>query len=387
MTESATLKMTQLGRELSTQGHDVISLSIGQPDFDTPEYIKAAAVEALKEGYTQYTPVPGLLELREAICTKFERDNGLKFTPNQIVVSTGAKQSLHNLCMALLDKGDEVIIFTPYWVTYSDIIGLTEAVPKFLFAGIENDYKVTPEQVAAAISDRTKLILFSSPCNPTGSVYSQEELAAIAEVIAPHQNIYIISDEIYEHINFIGKHYSIGTFDAVKDRTITVNGFSKGFAMTGWRLGYIGAPLAIAKACVKHQSQVTSGTNAFAQKAAITALLADMKPTYDMRAQYLKRRDLVIELLSAIPGLKVNKPEGAFYIFPDISHFMGKRVGNKLIKNSEDFCFYMLNEAHVALVPGSSFGAERHFRISYAASEMQLREAISRVGRVLEDFV
>ena len=387
MAESATLKMSQLGRELRAKGHDVISLSLGEPDFDTPDHIKEAAKRALDEGYTKYTPVPGLLELREAICTKFKRDNGLEFTPNQIVVSTGAKQSLHNLCMALLDDGDEALIFSPYWVTYSEIVALAGGVPVDVFAGIENDYKVTAAQVEAAITPKTKIVLFSSPCNPTGSVYLKHELEAIANVIGKYENVYVISDEIYEYINFVGKHSSIGTFDSVKDRTITVNGFAKGFAMTGWRLGYIGAPLVIAKACAKHQGQVTSGANAFAQKAAAYALLADLTPTHKMREQFLKRRDMVLGLLREIPGLKVNEPEGAFYVFPDISNFMGKRFGNQAIKNSQDFCIYMLNEAHVALVPGGAFGAEGYFRMSYAASETQLREAIKRIKTALNKLV
>jgi len=383
MAESATLKMSQLGRELRAKGHDVISLSLGEPDFDTPEHIKAAAKQALDEGFTKYSPVPGLLELREAVCTKFKRDNGLEFTPNQIVVSTGAKQSLHNLCQALLNDGDEAVIFSPYWVTYSEIVKMAGGVPVDVFAGIDKDYKVTAEQVEAAITDKTKIVLFSSPCNPTGSVYLAEELEAIANVIGKHENVYIISDEIYEYINFTGKHCSIGTFDAVKDQTITVNGFAKGFAMTGWRLGYIGAPLEVAKACAKHQGQVTSGANTFAQKAAVTALLSDMTPSFKMREEFLKRRNMVLELLREIPGLKVNEPEGAFYVFPDISNFMGKSAGDIKINNSEDFCIYMLNEAHVALVPGGAFGAEGYFRMSYAASEEQLREAIDRIKKAL----
>lgn len=387
MSESATLKMSQLGRELKAKGHDVISLSLGEPDFDTPEHIKAAAKQALDDGYTKYTPVPGLLELREAICTKFKRDNNLEFSPNQIVVSTGAKQSLHNLCQALLNEGDEAVIFSPYWVTYSEIVKLAGGVPVDVFAGIENDYKVTAEQVEAAITDKTKIVLFSSPCNPTGSVYLEHELAAIANAIGKYEHVYVIADEIYEYINFVGKHSSIGTFDAVKDRTITVNGFAKGYAMTGWRLGYIGAPLEIAKACGKHQGQVTSGPNAFAQKGAITALLGDMNPTYEMRKEFLKRRDMVLSLLREIPGLKVNEPEGAFYVFPDIQNFMGKSAGDTVINNSEDFCIYMLNEAHVALVPGGAFGAEGYFRMSYAASEAQLREAIARIKKAITKLV
>ncbi len=384
MAESATLKMSQLARELRAEGKDVISLSLGQPDFDTPDHIKEAAKKALDEGFTKYTPVPGLLELREAICTKFKRDNDLEFTPNQVVVSTGAKQSLHNLCHAFLDDGDEVVIFSPYWVTYSEIVSLAGGVPIDVFAGIENDYKVTAAQVDAAITDKTKFVLFSSPCNPTGSVYLAEELEAIANVIGKYEHVYVVSDEIYEYINFVGHHSSIGTFDAVKDKTVTVNGFAKGYAMTGWRLGYIGAPLHIAKACAKHQGQVTSGTNAFAQKAAVTALLADMTPTYEMRKEFRRRRDMVLGLLREIPGLKVNEPEGAFYVFPDIRNFIGKRTGDTIINNSSDFCMYMLTEAHVALVAGVSFGAEGYFRMSYAASEAQLREAIKRIKGALE---
>lgn len=386
MAESATLKMSQLARELRAEGNDVISLSLGEPDFDTPDHIKEAAKKALAEGFTKYTPVPGLLELREAICTKFKRDNGLEFTPNQVVVSTGAKQSLHNLCHALLDEGDEVVIFSPYWVTYSEIVSLAGGVPIDVFAGIENDYKVTAAQVDAAITDKTKFVLFSSPCNPTGSVYLAEELEAIANVIGKYEQVYVVSDEIYEYINFVGHHSSIGTFAAVKDKTITVNGFAKGYAMTGWRLGYIGAPLHIAKACAKHQGQVTSGTNAFAQKAAVTALLADMTPTHTMRKEFRRRRDMVLGLLSDIPGLKVNEPEGAFYVFPDIRHFIGKRTGDIIINNSSDFCMYLLTEAHVALVAGVSFGAEGYFRMSYAASEAQLREAIDRIKKALEQL-
>ena len=385
MEESATLKMSQLARELRSKGHDVISLSIGEPDFDTPAHIKEAAKKALDDGFTKYTPVPGIPELREAICTKFKRDNDLTFTPNQIVVSNGAKQSLHNLCQALLNEGDEALVFSPYWVSYSEIIRLAGGVPVEVFAGIENDYKVTPEQVEAAITDRTKIVIFSSPCNPTGSVYLENELEAIAGVLGEYENIYIIADEIYEYINFTGKHCSIGTFESVKDRTITVNGFAKGYAMTGWRLGYIGAPLEIAKACSKHQGQVTSGANAFSQKAAAYALLADMTPTHKMREEFLKRRDMVIGLLRDIPGLKVNEPEGAFYVFPDISEFMGKKIGGQVIENSEAFCTYLLNEAHVAVVPGISFGAEGYFRMSYAASEEQLREAIRRIKEALKE--
>ncbi|MBX2871005.1 MAG: pyridoxal phosphate-dependent aminotransferase [Saprospiraceae bacterium] len=379
MAESATIKMAQLARGLKAEGHDVISLSLGEPDFDTPQHIKDAAKKALDEGFTKYTPVPGLLELRQAIHTKFKRDNGLNYDVSQIVVSNGAKQSIANVCLSILDPGDEVVILAPYWVTYSEIVKLAEGVPVLVKAGIEQDYKVTKEQLQAAITERTKAVLFSSPCNPTGSVYSKEELEDIADVVAAHDDIFIIADEIYEYINFTGKHISIGSFDAVKDRTVTVNGFSKGFSMTGWRLGYIGAPKTIAAACSKIQGQFTSGANAFAQKAAAYALLADMGPSTKMRETFLTRRDLVIDGLSQIPGFKVNRPEGAFYLFPDISSYFGKSDGETTINNANDFCDYILRTVHVAIVTGSAFGADNCFRLSYAASEEQLIEAIARI--------
>ncbi len=380
MAESATLKMSQLARDLRAKGHDVISLSIGEPDFDTPQHIKDAAVEALKDGFTKYTPVPGLPELRKAIQTKFKRDNDLDYDLSQIVVSNGAKQSIANLSLALLDKGDEVIIFSPYWVSYYEIIRLGEGTPVILDADIEKDFKVTADQLEAAINDKTKFILFSSPCNPTGSVYTHDELKAIADVVAKHDDLYIVSDEIYEYINFTGKHASIGSFENVKDRTITVNGFSKGFAMTGWRLGYMGAPEWIAKACSKMQGQFTSGASAFGQKAAAHALLSDMTPTHKMKEAFLKRRDMVIGLLKEIPGFKVNHPQGAFYIFPDISHYYGKSDGTTTVNNADDFANYILQNAHVAIVSGSAFGDDNCFRLSYAASEETLREAIRRIA-------
>lgn len=380
MAESATIKMAQMARELKAQGHDVISLSLGEPDFDTPDHIKEAAKKALDEGYTKYTPVPGLVELRKAIQTKFKRDNKLDFEVTQIVVSNGAKQSIANLSLALLDEGDEVIIFAPFWVSYSEIVKLGGGVPVLISAGIEEDYKVSAQQVADAITPRTKAVLFSSPCNPTGSVYTHEELDAIATEIAKHEDIYIIADEIYEYINFSDRHVSIGSFPQVKDRTITVNGFSKGFAMTGWRLGYMGAPKEVASACAKIQGQFTSGANAFAQKAAAYALEADMRPTDAMREAFLKRRDMVIAGLSAIPGFKVNNPVGAFYSFPDISSFFGKSDGDLTINNSDDFCEYLLNKAYVAVVTGAAFGAPDCFRLSYAASDDTLKEAIQRIA-------
>lgn len=386
MAESATIKMSNLARELRAEGHDVIALSLGEPDFDTPDHIKEAAKKALDEGYTKYTPVPGLVELRDAIKTKFKRDNNLDYDLDQIVVSNGAKQSIANLSLALLDEGDECIILAPYWVSYFEIIRLSGANPVIVGAGIDQDYKVSIEQLKAAINEKTKMVLFSSPCNPTGSVYSKEELKAFADEIAKHEQITIVSDEIYEYINFGDKHFSIGTFENVKDQTVTVNGFAKGFAMTGWRLGYIGGPAWIAKACTKIQGQFTSGANAFGQKAAADALLADMTPTHEMREAFRRRRDMMLDLLSEIPGLKVNQPIGAFYIFPDISALFGKSADGMTINNADDFCEYILHKAHVAVVTGSAFGADNCFRISYAASDEQLKESAARIKKAVAEL-
>ncbi len=384
MSESATIKMAQMARDLAAQGHHVISLSLGEPDFDTPDHIKEAAKKALDDGYTKYTPVPGLVELRQAIVNKFKRDNNLDFEIDQIVVSNGAKQSIANLSLTLLDEGDEVVVLAPYWVSYYEIIRLGGGTPVILPAGIDQDFKVTPEQLDAAINDKTKFIIFSSPCNPTGSVYTEEELHALAKVVAKYERVHIVSDEIYEYINFVGRHISIGAFPEVKDRTITVNGFAKGFAMTGWRLGYIGAPKWIAKACAKIQGQFTSGATAFGQKAAAYALNSDMSPSHKMRDAFLTRKKMVQELLAEIPGFKVNDPQGAFYIFPDISAHFGKSVDGRLIQNANDFCEYILETAHVAVVTGSAFGADECFRLSYAASEEDLREAIRRIKAAVE---
>lgn len=383
MNESATIKMAQMGRDLKAKGFDVINLSLGEPDFDTPAHIKEAAKKALDDGYTKYTPVPGLQELREAIVRKFKRDNSLEFAVNQIVVSNGAKQTIANLCLALLNEGEEVILFAPYWVSYFEIVKMAGGVPVEVYAGVEQDFKVTPDQVAAAITDRTKAVIFSSPCNPTGSVYSREELEAIAEVIAPHEQIVVISDEIYEYINFTGHHASIGTIPSLKNRTATVNGFAKGYAMTGWRLGYMGAPKYLAEACAKIQGQFTSGANSFSQKAAVYALDADLEPTWNMRDEFLHRRDILIELLEKIPGFKVNRPEGAFYIFPDISDYFGKTDGNTVIRTADDFCEFLLLNAHVATVGGDAFGAPKCFRISYAAAEEDIRTAIRRIAEAV----
>lgn len=383
MEESATLKMTQMARDLAAKGINVISLSIGEPDFDTPDHIKEAAKKALDEGYTKYTPVPGLVELKQAISTKFKRDNNLDYKPSQIIVSNGAKQSIANICLSLLDEGDEVVILAPYWVSYSEIVKLAGGESVLVKSGIETDFKVSAEQVEAAITDRTKAILFSSPCNPTGSVYTAEELHAIAKVVAKYEGVYIISDEIYEYITFAGSHVSIGSFEEAKDRTITVNGFSKGFAMTGWRLGYIGAPQEIADACNKIQGQITSGATSFGQKAAAYALLSDMTSTYKMRDAFQQRRDMIRDLLSQIPGLKVNNPQGAFYIFPDVSNYFGKSNGEMTVQNADDMAEFLLQYAHVAVVSGSAFGEDKCIRISYAASEEELREAVKRIGEGL----
>lgn len=379
MAESETLRMAALARELNAKGFEVINLSIGEPDFDTPEHIKAAAVQALQEGFTKYTPVPGIPELRQAICTKFKRDNNLDFKPSQIVVSNGAKQSLANLFFSLLDDGDEVLVLAPYWVSYIEMVKIAGGKPVIVSAGIEQDYKPTPAQIEAAISSRTKALLFSSPCNPTGSVFSKEELYAIARIVAKYPQITILSDEIYEYINFTGRHFSIGAFEEVRDRTVTINGFSKGFAMTGWRLGYIGAPEWLAAACSKVQGQFTSGANSFGQKAAVTALLSDLTPTHEMRDAFLHRRNVVTELLGRIPGFKVNLPQGAFYSFPDISAFFGKTDGEFTIRNADDFSEFLLHKAHVAMVSGTAFGADQCIRLSFAASEEELRTAIHRI--------
>ncbi len=383
MAESETLKMAKMARELRAQGHDVISLSLGEPDFDTPQHIKEAAKAALDRGETKYTPVAGTLELRQAIVQKFKRDNNMDFDATQIVVSTGAKQSIWNVCQALLNPGDECIIFAPYWVSYSEIVKMAEAVPVLVSGGIEQDFKVTAAQVAAAITPRTKMVLFSSPCNPTGSVFTHDELESIAAEIAKHDNIYIVADEIYEVINFTGKHVSIGSFPSVKDRTITVNGFAKGFAMTGWRLGYIGAPKEIAAACEKIQGQVTSGANSFSQGAAAVALNSDMSPSIAMRDEFLKRRELVISLLNDIPKIKTNRPTGAFYAFPDVSAYFGMSDGVTIIKDADDFCDYLMLNCYVAVVSGNAFGAPDCFRLSYAASEAQLTEAVRRIKEAL----
>lgn len=386
MKESATLAMAQMARDVANKGHHVISLSLGQPDFDTPMHIKEAAKQALDGGYTKYTPVAGLLELRKAIVQKFKRDNDLDFDLNQVTVANGAKQTIYNICHATLDPGDEVIIFTPYWVSYSAIVSLAGGTVVPVSASIENDFKITAKQLENAITDKTKLVLFSSPCNPTGSVYSFDELEAIANVIFKHDDILIIADEIYEYINFTGKHVSIGSFDVVKDRTITVNGMSKGFAMTGWRIGYMGGPAWVIAACNKVQGQCTSGASAFGQMGAAHALTADLKPTLEMKAEFLKRKRMILEMINEIPGIESNDPEGAFYIFPDVSATFGKSDGTDTINSADDFAMQLLTKGHVAVVSGSSFGDDNCIRISYASSEEDLKEAFRRIDKFVRSY-
>ena len=380
LAESATLAMARMSRELQAKGVNIIALSLGEPDFDTPEFIKEAAKKAIDDNFSHYTPVPGLPELRSSISAKFKRDNHLEYTPDQIVVSTGAKQSLANVCLSLLDPEDEVLLPCPYWVSYAEIIKLAEGVPVEIKSTIDSDFKITPSQLEASITSRTKMIMFSSPCNPSGTVYTQSELEDIAKMLDKYPNIYIVSDEIYEHINFTDKHYSIGTIPSMKDRTVTVNGVSKGFAMTGWRVGFIGAPLWIAKACNKIQGQVTSATCAIAQKATERAMLAEPRSTTkEMKETFLKRRNMLVSLLKDIPGIKCNIPQGAFYVFPDISSYFGKSYANEIINNANDFCMYLLNFAHVACVAGDAFGNPECIRISYAASDKKLSDAVSRI--------
>ncbi|HUQ67654.1 MAG TPA: pyridoxal phosphate-dependent aminotransferase [Flavitalea sp.] len=377
--EPETLKMAKLGRELRSQGIDIIDLSLGEPDFDTPEHIKDAARKAVTENWSHYPPVAGYPELREAICQKFKRDNNLDYKPENIIVSTGAKQSLANAVFAVVDKGDEVIIPTPYWVTYSEIVKLGEGDVKLVRTTIENDYKLTPAELEGAITPKSKLFIFSSPSNPTGGVYSKEELAALAEVFKKHPGIFIISDEIYEYINYVGKHESIAQFPELKDRIIIINGLSKGFAMTGYRLGYIAANSAIVKACEKLQGQFTSGATAVTQRAAITALTAPLDRTWEMLTEFKARKKRVIELLNDIAGVKLSEPDGAFYVFPDVSAYFGKKDGEEIIANADDLCMYLLNKAHVSTVTGRAFGEPNCIRISFANSMDKIEGGLKRI--------
>ena len=389
LSESETLAMTRKSRELKAKGFDVINLSIGEPDFNTPEQIKNAGKTAIDENKTHYPPVPGYPELRKAICKKFKNENGLDYSPEQIVVSAGAKQSIANTILCMLNPGEEIIVPVPYWVSYRELIKLAAGEPVYLPTSIETNFKVTPEQLEKAITPKTKLFIFSSPCNPSGTVYSKEELKALADVFAKHKNVHIISDEIYEYINFVGKHESIAQFEEIKNRVIVINGVSKGYAMTGWRLGYLGASKEISKACDKMQGQITSGTCSISQYAAIEALSDNKETKADlnkMKAAFLKRRDLVLSLLKVIPGMKTNVPEGAFYVFPDITYYFGKSDGENQINDSNDLCMYLLNKAFVALVPGSAFGDPNCIRISYAASNEILIEAIDRIKKTLANL-
>ena len=386
MSESATILMAQKARDLKSKGFDVISLSLGEPDFDTPDYIKEAAKKALDNGHTKYTPVPGLIELREAICNKLKRDNNLEYKPSQIVVSNGAKQSIANICLALLDEGDEVIIFTPYWVSYFEIVKFAGGTPVPVYAGIEDEYKVKPEQLTAAITNKTKLIIYSSPSNPTGSVYTQSELDALAKVITGQKDIFVMSDEIYEYINFSTKNPSIANCDGMYDKTIIVNGMSKGFAMTGWRLGYMAAPEWISKACAKVQGQFTSGANAFGQQAAITALSENPVKQDYMKEKYAERKHLAKSLLDQIDGIKSNDPQGAFYFFPNVKDLFGRSNGERTINNADDLVDILLTEAHVGTVTGMAFGDPNSIRLSYATSNERLIEALTRIKDTLGSY-
>lgn len=387
MSVSATLKMTDKSRELKAQGHDIIALSIGEPDFNTPESIKNAAREAIDNNLTHYPPVPGLASLRQAICTKLKRDNNLEYSPTQTVVSTGAKHSLANVFLSILDEGDEVIVPSPYWVSYPEMIKLAGGKMITVKAGIEQGFKINASQLEAAITENTKAFLFNSPSNPSGAVYTLEEITALAEVLKKHPDIFIIADEIYELINFEGQHHSFASFDYLKDRTIIVNGVSKGFAMTGWRIGYIAAPEIIAKACTKLQGQFTSGASSISQAAAAAALLTDPKSSDDLKdmlKQFRNRRNLLVDLLNGVPGLKTNVPGGAFYLFPDVSSYYGKSTGEITIKNSDDLSMYLLEDAHVALVAGEAFGSPECIRISYATSVENIKLAVERIKKSLE---
>lgn len=381
---SATLAMAAKARELKSNGVDVIGLSLGEPDFNTPDFIKEAAIQAINDDYNSYTPVDGYPELKKAIQNKFKRDNNLDYDMSQICVSTGAKQSLYNVASAMLDPGDEVILPCPYWVSYSDIVGLCDGVPVEVKTTIEQDFKMTPEQLKAAITPKTKMLWYSSPCNPSGSVYTKEELRALADVLKDYPQIIVVSDEIYEHINFGSGHFSMAEFEDMYDRTVTVNGVSKAFAMTGWRIGFIGAPAYIAKACTKLQGQVTSGANCIAQRAVITALETPVDKIQYMIDEFAKRRKLIIDLLNQLEGFECNEPKGAFYIFPNVSSWFGRTVKGKTIENATDFSMLLLEEAHVATVTGEAFGNPDCIRISYAASEAQIKEAIKRIAEVLK---
>ena len=383
MATSATLAMAAKARELREEGKDIIGLSLGEPDFNVPDFVKDAAINAVHQNYHSYTPVDGYVDLKKAIITKFKRDNHLNYKPNQIVVSTGAKQSLANLAMVLLNEGDEVLLPAPYWVSYSDISKLAGGIPVEIPTSIESDFKITPESLKAAITPKTKMMIYSSPCNPSGSVYSKQELRALADVLVDYPNIIVISDEIYEHINFTENHASMAVFEDMYDRTVVVNGVSKAYSMTGWRIGYIGGPEWIARACNKMQGQITSGANCIAQRATITALESSPSKIQYMIDAFKERRTLILGLLSEIPGFKTNQPQGAFYVFPDISYFFRKELQGVKINNASDFSMYLLEKANVATVTGDAFGSPNCIRISYAASEENIIEALKRIKKAL----
>jgi aspartate aminotransferase len=381
--EPETLKMAKLGRELRAQGIDVIDLSLGEPDFDTPQHIKDAAIQAIQDNWSHYTPVAGFPDLRAAVCTKLKRDNGLEYAPENIVVSTGAKQSLANAILSLVDEGDEVVIPTPFWVTYSELVKIARGKVVTVRTSADQGFKISPEQLESSITPRTKLFLFSSPCNPSGAVYSESELRALAAVFLKHPQIVILSDEIYEYINFVGQHFSLAAIPALKDRVVVINGLSKGFAMTGWRIGYIAANATIAKACEKVQGQFTSGTNSIAQKAAVAALVSDLRPTLDMVQEFTNRRTRVLELVREIPGMICPEPEGAFYVFPDVRAYFGKTDGTTVISNAADLSMYLLNNAHVSSVMGDAFGEPTCVRFSFANSMTKIEEGWARIKKAL----
>ena len=386
LSESATIAMARKARELKSQGIDIISLSLGEPDFNTPDFIKVAAKEGIDKNFSKYMPVNGYQDLREAISHKFKRDNGIDYSPDQIVVSTGAKQSIANVVLSLINPGDEVIVPAPYWVSYAEIIKMAEGIPVFIETSIKNDFKISPLELKGAISSKTKMMIYSSPCNPSGSVYSKEELRSLADVLVNYPSITVVSDEIYEHINFTGSYFSIGAFSDMYNQVVTINGVSKSFAMTGWRLGYIGAPLSIAQACTKIQGQFTSGTSGISQRAAIAAVSADPSVVHEMRDAFLSRRDFILEELNKINGIIINQPQGAFYVFPDISSFFKKSYGDFTISNSDQLAMYILETAKVAVVTGNAFGSPNYIRISYAASMESLKEAMKRIATSLNNL-
>jgi aspartate aminotransferase len=385
--EPETLKMAKLGRELRAQGIDITDLSLGEPDFDTPVHIKDAAKKAIDDNYSHYTPVAGYADVRQAVCDKLKRDNNLDYTFDQIILSTGAKQNIANAVLSIVDIGDEVIIPTPYWVTYSEIVKLGQGVVVSVNTSMQNGYKITPKELEDAITDRTRLFMFSSPCNPSGAVYSKDELKGLAEVLKKYPQIFIMSDEIYEYINFVGEHESIAQFDYLKDRVVIINGLSKGYAMTGWRLGYMAANTTLTKACEKIQGQFTSAATAITQRAALAALTGDMKPTFGMIKEFEKRRKRVMELLEELPFIKCSEPEGAFYVFPMVNHYFGKKDGEEMIDNADDLCMYLLNKAHVSTVTGRAFGEPNCIRISFANSMENIEKGFAKIKMALEKLV